>query len=148
MALEILIPNLFPSNHIRHGERTRFSESIRKGNKIHQIFPLKDMIDNIKNNKNAIIKSYASSINKPSKSILKELSKESGFGYEILHFYNESYANIHSPLRNKSNAVKYKNLCKNEGLSLDDFNSWYDNIDTTQEYIIVHFTKFRYNELL
>ena len=46
--------------------------------------------------------------------------------------------------KDKKCYVSIKDIAKNDGLSWDDFKSWFGEIKYGSEFVIIHFTDFRY----
>ena len=84
--------------------------------------------------------------------VFATLDKDSGCGVQHLTFSAVSlcegketplYATVYEPFAYKFSPVLI-DLAKNDGLSLDDFKSWFKGYDLSEPMAIIHFTKFRY----
>lgn len=71
---------------------------------------------------------------------IRKLDKDSGIGVQKLRWLTLSTVEIidNGVLLNDTQ------ICKNDGLSLDDFESWFKGYDLSEPMAIIHFTKFRY----
>lgn len=146
----ITISEIFPKTHKRAGEQTNFPLSINHYDKIHTIRTNYDFwkkrFEQIDAG-NAIL-SVRIWEGKPYNSKQHELfkyDKTRGIGIQKIKswdfekgfaFYIGKHRNI-LPL-------KIKELAKNDGLSLDDFENWFTGYDLTKSMAIIHFTDFRY----
>lgn len=76
--------------------------------------------------------------------LIATLDKYSGCVVQKLLF---EQSNINTPIVNEENWYKgyqLNTISKNDGLSLDDFKSWFRSYDLSKPMAIIHFTKFRY----
>lgn len=142
--MEIMVSKVFLPSHIRHGQSTNFVEKILSGEKIHTIRANADWQKRLKNSHVLTITTWKGAYKKSEKEIVKTITKEQGLGYELVEFYNEVFAKVTCPKTGKSVQVKYKELAKNDGLNVDDFNAWFENYDIQSPLILIHFTNFRY----
>jgi len=136
---------MFPKKHIKEKQPTLFIENIIKGIKIHTIRRNFDLWRKRMDDVNAGIAELSLRFwtGIPYKSKQKEflrLNKHSGCGYQQLDFdaalgiFIDSYDSY----------VSIKEIAKNDGLSFDDFKSWFKNYNLSETMCIIHFTNFRY----
>lgn len=141
------ISTKFPATHPRKGGETLFMDKIFSalGHEIFKIFIPK--IHTIRanfelwqkrfekiNKGEAVLELYYWS-GKPYNSkcvTICQLGKDDGIGLQ----------RIIIPLMENLTAIK--ELAKNDGLSIDDFEAWFKNYDLSEPMVIIHFTKFRY----
>lgn len=137
----IMLSKVFPKGHIREGEPTGFKEKLLSGEKIHTIrsnYELwKKRIDEVQNG-DALI-SVRQWEDKPyrSKQIeIRRFTKDDGVGIE--HIVLPEYLSLQSFLG------VYENLDRNDGLTEDDWVSWFSKAEREKPLPIIHFTSFRY----
>jgi len=153
----------FPSTHCRKGEATYFVEQIMG------LFPFEQTNSNrklhtIRNNKNnvwtkrmkkvlegkAVIDLFYWKLpggrwTKDNEQIVfATLDKDSGCGVQELGFTSNEieFPKIDTSL--KSYWINIGVLAKNDGLTIDEFKSWFKGYDLSEPLAIIHFTKFRY----
>ena len=79
--------------------------------------------------------------------VFATLDKDSGCGVQKLAFFDND---ICCPYAYEANGVgnhaihEVDDLAKNDGLSLDDFKSWFKGYDLSKPMAIIQFTNFRY----
>lgn len=140
----ISVSRFFPATHPKAGEETKFVEKIQANGlsyigefepKIHTIranYELwKKRFEKIEKGE-AVLELYYWT-GKPYNSTCKTfatLKKEDGIGLQYLYFVK--------------NNPRFPFIAKNDGLSNDDFESWFSKTDTRLPLAIIHFTSFRY----
>ncbi|MDE5869264.1 MAG: hypothetical protein K2H18_03445 [Muribaculaceae bacterium] len=137
----IILSKVFPKGHIRQGEMTGFREKLISGEKIHTIrtnYGLwRQRIKEVKNGEACI--SLRQWQDKPyrSKQIeIARLTKENGVGIESISL---------PPIGQLSYALdSFPGLDAHDGLSKEDWLSWFENAPRNQPLPIIHFTPFRY----
>ena len=161
----LAVSRTFPATHPKSGQPTNFVDSIKvslafggSGNKLHTIranYPLWDKrIKAVQEGKAVIELFYWEG--KPYKSlqlVFAKLDKDSGCGVQVLEFeemiMTESpvlitkYKGLLRIFRTKTK-IELEDIAKNDGLSLEDFKSWFRKYDLSKPMAIIHFTKFRY----
>lgn len=77
---------------------------------------------------------------------IARLTKEDGIGLQKLEFEKcrGSYGQPITKAIVRGTWVVNPMLAKNDGLSLDDWYTWFEDYDKTKPLAIIHFTKFRY----
>lgn len=145
----LTLSKVFPANHIKAGEPTRFSENLRK-TKIHTIRTnyefWRKRFDKIE--RGEAVLSIRQWVGKPygkgsTQRELCRLSYRDGIGIERLKFDGEL---LWPKVNNKTVALGI--LAKNDGLSLVDWNEWFMNYDLRKPLAVIHFTTFRYNRFV
>ena len=156
----LMVAREFPQTHQRKGEATNFVDSIKlqiafggngKKHTIRKNYPLWEKRINEVLEGNAII-SLRYWSGKPYKSPQVEfatLDKDSGCGVQLLRFPAISICERKetplSVLIDKAKSIYNIDLvAENDGLSLEDFKSWFQRYDLIKPMAIIHFTKFRY----
>ena len=166
------VSKTFPSTHHRKGEETyfvvkimsalgKFNDEIGNATRASQIIP---KLHTIRNNYElwvkrmvevqagrAVIEIYywdGKPRHKGSKQVVfAVLDKDSGCGVQELNFpikiRDWSDALVYESFSYKF-TVPISTLAKNDGLSLDDFRSWFKNYDLSTPKAIIQFTNFRY----
>ena len=144
----LTVSRTFPKTHKRAGEQTWFVEKINEagmpisdepimGKKIHTIranYELwKKRIDEVQKGNAIISIRYWSGKPYNSKQVeICQLNRFSGIGLE----------EVIIPCMNDIDHIKQ--LAKNDGLSLEDFEEWFKKYDFSKPLAIIHFTAFRY----
>lgn len=74
------------------------------------------------------------------------LTDDDGIGVQELVFLNNdiTQANIQNTELDEFEIEDYEYIAKNDGLTLDEFKSWFKGYDLSEPLVIIHFTKFRY----
>lgn len=84
------------------------------------------------------------------KIVFATIDNDSGCGVQRLLFAQNHIVNgiFHAIVSTEYGygvtVVNESDLCKNDGLSLDDFKAWFKGYDLSKPLAIIHFTKFRY----
>ena len=139
----LTISEKFPSAHNRAGDKTLFEEKIKQKSKIHTIRENYDFwkkrIDEIQAGRACLsIRKWSG---RPYRSKQIEIFNFTDVGIEklewdVLGWFVDSY----------DNDLTTKDLAKNDGLSYNDFKSWFKKYPE-KSMAIIHFTDFRYNKL-
>lgn len=146
----LTVSKVFLKGHPKAGHPTHFKEQISTGDKKHTIRQNYDywseVIDQVKAGQ--AILSVREWTGKPYRSKQEEflrLDKDSGIGYQEIFMTHSGWcweASIEGEY-----VVQLDTVCKNDGLSKSDFESWFFpdyNKNDVVSGIIIHFTKFRY----
>lgn len=77
------------------------------------------------------------------------LDKDSGCGVQELDMsiflsHSMGFVNFKELTFSGAKEIDIKTLAKNDGLSLEDFKSWFKGYDLNETMAIIHFTSFRY----
>lgn len=76
---------------------------------------------------------------------IMRLTREDGIGLQLLTFDKDSNGMISWNRFNiDGHYCEIQTVANNDGLSLDDWQSWFLNYDLSQPLAVIHFTKFRY----
>ena len=150
-----MLAKQFPSHHYKKGDPTQFYGKCLAGTKIHTIRINAKLwasrIDEV--NAGRAIISVREWSEKPYASPQQELFQMHKCGYE---FVEKSHTmGMYVVTNFESDPVwevglEYQEgfgngtIPKNDGLAIDEFNSWFKKIDTREQLIIIHFTDFRY----
>lgn len=164
------VSKIFPATHPRRGEETFFVEKIQNnenlffmsattralsevefGVKIHAIrsnYPLWEKRMKEVQDGNAVIELFYWSGN-PYRSpqvVFATLDENSGCGVQELEFYSngDGHYDIMNPTVTGSFDIDVNILSENDGLSFDDFFTWFNNYELSEPMAIIHFTEFRY----
>jgi hypothetical protein len=74
-----------------------------------------------------------------------QLDASSGIGVQEVFMYIDEVAWVWPEKTGKKHkCVSWEILCKNDGLSLEDFKEWFKHYDLYKPMAVIHFTKFRY----
>ena len=157
------VSRYFPSTHVRKGDKTEFVDSIYFGKKLHTIRNNKNNVWTKRMKKvlegKAVIDLFYWKLpggrwTKDNEQIVfARLDKNSGCGVQELIFgYDPTTFSecIDYPIilnhDKKSFDLDLKTdvIAKNDGLSLEDFKSWFKGYELSEPLAIIHFTKFRY----
>lgn len=81
--------------------------------------------------------------------VFATLDKDSGCGVQPLIFtekyiYNPTVCGEHYPKPTWYKGLNLADLAKNDGLTLNEFKSWFKGYNLSEPLAIIHFTKFRY----
>jgi len=144
----ILLSQTFPKGHPDEGKPTRFGASVVQQVKIHTIRngyedwnkKITEVLDG------EAVLSVRVWEGKPYRSKQMEilrLGKDSGIGVQKLHSYDAKTAYF---IGDKGNVlpVPLQELANNDGLSMNEWLSWFEN-NTQLPLAIIHFTDFRYS---
>jgi hypothetical protein len=139
----LTVSQRFPKGHIREGQETKFINQIASWSKIHTIRGNYELWAKRaeKINRGEAILSVRVWEGKPYNSKQREVYVFKGIGvekvqYDILlgWFINDIDSDY-----------KTEDFAKNDGLSVEDFKSWFKGKDFTEPKVIIHFSNFRYN---
>lgn len=136
----LLLAKKYPKYHKRAGEDTNFDLEFLSGNKIHTIrqnFKLWE-----KRLQSPFILSVREWKGEPYKSkqqILKNISSDK-LSYDKILVSSKSIV----ILRKTLNIVPNKSVCKNDGLTIEDFNDWFKNYPRVESMILIYFNNQRY----
>jgi hypothetical protein len=144
----IMIAKNFFKGHINAGELTNFRKKIEKGEKIHTIRPNYDLWAKriYEVNMGRAILSIREWIEKPYHSKQREIYFLTQFEVEcqqIIYSNDDCYSIPQNPF-GLTNHYNIQTIAKNDGLTPDQFNSWFKNYDLSKPMAIIHFTNFRY----
>ena len=162
----------FPASHPRAGEKTNFPEKILNGTgkpfsvfgfddlnpcinevKIHTCrknYPLwKARIEAILEGKAVLSIRYwklkGGRYTRGNRQIeICQLDKNSGIGIQKIENATYSNRNIPEVWRIEDNYFNTNKICINDGLSLKDFQDWFQDYDLSKPLAIIHFTPYRY----
>lgn len=170
----LTVSRVFPTTHKRRGEKTHFPDGIlnvlsstnpewRKyineqylsARKLHTIRSNKTgtaynrwskKIKEIQEGKAILSIRYWSGKPYNSKQVeICQLDKDSGIGVQKIWFYQSLLRFPRIQTESDSVlAVKPSFLANNDGLTIEDFESWFKGYDLSKEMAIIHFTSFRY----
>lgn len=143
----IMVSRQFAKDHIKAGKSTNFVELIQQGLKLHTLrlnYELwEKRFKEIQEGKAYLSLRYW--LDKPYKSPQEEflrLDNTDGIGIQKLTFSLGIFIDDYD------SDVSIAEVAKNDGLEWDDFKSWFGEIKYGSEYVIIHFTKFRYQNSL
>lgn len=133
----LTVSESFPKSHPKAGELTHFVDKIASGDKIHTIRKNSKLWANRaeKINSGEAVLSVRVWTGKPYRSKQKEVFSFDKIGTEFINVKKKHKYDIYT-LGNT--------FAKNDGLSVVDFNNWFD-FRPDEVYIIIHFTGFRYS---
>lgn len=145
LCYQLMISKHFPKTHNRAGELTLFEQKIKNQTKKHTIRKNYAYWEKCfkKIDKGEAYLSLREWTGRPRKSkhkILFELFNTDGIGLERLDMIQENYYEVNSTLTTKERIVQ------NDGLTLEDFDSWFPNPEG--DLALIHFTNLRYEILL
>lgn len=145
----IILSSVFPSWHLRKGEPTKFKENLR----IIKLHTLRANYDLWKRRFEEIDRGEAvlvirEWIGRPYRSKTLEiarLTKDSGIGLQQLTFDKGLYGlkSLCRPIVD-GKEVRAELLAQNDGLSFDDWSTWFANYDLSQPLAVIQFTSLRY----
>ena len=155
----------FPKTHSKSGEQTFFKEKLTNGLaqlkgdncKIHTIRSNAKLwekrISEIQKGNAILSIRYWSDKPYNSKQVeICQLDKNSGIGTQLLYFDSVTlcegketplYATVYEPFKYKF-SPNLKDLALNDGLSVEDFKEWFKKPSLLGDFVIIHFTSFRY----
>ena len=158
----IMLSRVFPDTHPRAGEDTGFKPKVLTAlnnlpcyrQKLHTIranYPLwKKRFEEVERGE-AVIK-LRQWTDRPYRSktvLIKTLTAKNGIGLQKLTMRMPDRGNLPFYVIDDCMFFSTANvLSKNDGLSLDDWQSWFKDYDWTQPLAIIHFTPFRYKACL
>lgn len=139
----IMLSKVFPKGHRREGEPTGFKEKLLSGEKIHTIrtnFPLwKKRIKEVQEGNACIsVRQWEGKPYRSKQIEVARFTKEDGVGIEMLW--------LDSIVRLKPQLNAIPGLDSHDGLSREDWLSWFRHAPTGQALPIIHFTPFRYEQ--
>ena len=149
ITYNLILSQVFPSWHLRHGAPTRFVEQLRV-TKLHTIRANATLWQ--KRFEKILLGEAELSVRvwtgKPYRSKTMEvvrLGKDSGIGFQLLTFETGLYGlrSLHRPVIDGT-LVRPELLAANDGLSLEDWQNWFQSYDVSQSMGVIHFTSFRY----
>lgn len=77
--------------------------------------------------------------------VFATLDKDSACGVQIISDFGEITAIARNSFNDtKAPIVRLEDIAKNDGLSLEDFKTWFKGYDLSKPMAIIHFTPFRY----
>jgi len=158
----IMLAKTFPATHPRAGEPTRFDEKILDGIKKVEMGtePSTWKIHTIRHNyilwrnrmeEVAVGRAFLSLrqwSGRPYHSHQVELFKlthENGVGLQhLIVFGPDFFFETEGDSRERLKFGRTEDLAENDGLSINDFDRWFQKKDMGKSMAIIHFTKFRY----
>lgn len=146
-----MLSRIFPKGHRIEGYETDFEKKVKRRDKIHTMRAVGKWPQRIKEvqDGNALL-SVREWTGKPYNSPQKELFKlfaMDGVGIEYCKRKNENFFIIQNqpyPLPSEFDIKNSITLAAKDGLTKDDFLSWFRKVEPGSEMVIIHFTKFRY----
>lgn len=145
----------YPVHHMKAGQPTDFKAKLYEGEKIHTIRGNYEYwapkIAEIQAGE--AILSLRQWLGKPyctTQVVIQELTHESNIGIQPLALFVDTIGNnksIGAWITSEDGGTKSidaRKLVKNDGLTLDDFYSWFDTPKPLENPCIIHFTDFRY----
>lgn len=144
----LTVSEVFPKKHILEGYPTNFVKQINERTKKHTIcgnYKLwEKRFKKISEGKACLSIRYWSG--KPYNSKQVEITKLhccNGIRLQKLEFI-ESLAMFSDFVLVDGELVERETIAKNDGLSIECFDSWFKNADNEKEYALIHFTGFKY----
>lgn len=139
----IMLSKVFPKGHRREGEPTGFKEKLLTRKKIHTIRSNYELweqrIKEVQNGEAYIsVRQWEDKPYRSKQIEIARFSKENGVGIE--HIYIPSRAHLNFILE------RLHGLDINDGLTREDWLSWFENAPINQFLPIIHFTPFRYHK--
>ena len=135
---QIVLPlaSRFPAGHLKGGQLTGFPEKVIKGTKIHTFredpgkweYNMKQI-----NSRNAEL-SIRRWIGRPYHTPQLEVKRLRKIGIQQVRMTWDSGKQL----------LNVEELAANDGMTLDDFVSWFFKTSDTFEGVVIHFTDFRY----
>lgn len=135
----LMISKTFPGYHPRKGEPTNFKEKILEGEKIHTIRQNYALWEKRvkKINEGKAVLSLREWEDKPRKSKQVEILQITRIGLQKIMFKSGLYVD------DRENVYRVEYLSKKDGLTIEDFNKWFNGCPEDLM-AIIHFTDFRY----
>ena len=140
----IMLSKVFPKGHRREGEPTEFKEKLIAREKIHTIRSNYELweqrIKEVQKGEACI--SVRQWEDKPYRSKQREIARftnENGVGIEYIILPEE--------LSLESFLGIYEDLDRNDGLTAEDWVSWFSQAPRNKPLPVIHFTPFRYHRL-
>ena len=137
----ITVAKRFPTTHPKSGVLTKFDESITNRTKIHTIrknVPFwASRIQDVQDGKAVLsIREWKAKPYSSKQNHLFQRTASDGVGFELAYKTPEGIV---------VNGKYYtKKVARNDGLSMNDFVDWFEEVDFYEPLIIIHFTEFRY----
>ena len=152
----IMVAKNYPKKHLREGEPTNFKEQILNGDKIHTIRQNYELWEKrIKKVQEGIaylsLREWSDSPYKSKQVEVRQLHQEDGVGIipvekrnggQIWHYCEDPTSFDFTPL--KPLGDKNLTLAKNDGLEIEDFISWFENVEKNKPLALIYFSHFRY----
>lgn len=137
----IILSKFFPKGHCREGEATGFKEKLLSGEKIHTIrtnyLLWEKRIKEVQEGKACIsVRQWEGKPYRSKQIEIARLTKDSGVGIE--------YIVLPEYLSLESFIAIYQDLDRNDGLTAEDWVSWFSQAPRDKPLPIIHFTPFRY----
>jgi hypothetical protein len=156
----MMLAKQFPAHHYKKGQPTSFKYKAAEDEKIHTIRInvgyWKKRIDEVNARKAYISirewsdKPYQKGSSQPELFRMYkcgyELICKTGYGYLVTTDIEHGEVDGKPSLTAKVAIEQETTIAQNDGLEVDDFNSWFAKIDTKEQLIIIHFTDYRYTE--
>ncbi len=138
----LTISEYFPKGHIREGQETKFINLIAKWHKIHTIRGNYELWSKRaeKINKGDAVLSIRCWTGKPYNSKQREVFVFEKIGVEKLQLDVLGWF-----INDIDSDYTIEDFAKNDGLSEEDFKSWFKGQDFTKPKAIIHFSDFRYS---
>lgn len=145
---QIVLPlaSRFPAGHLKRGQLTGFPEKVIKGTKIHTFRedPGKWAYNmELINSHNAEL-SIRRWIGRPYHTPQLEVKRLKKIGIQQVQMTWESDIEQPTVFIDGKRILNVEQLAANDGMTLDDFVSWFFKTSNTFEGVIIHFTDFRY----
>lgn len=155
-----MLSKAFPSTHPRKGEPTRFFDKFLAGQalsregwlvdpKLHTIranFPLwAKRIAEIQRGEAVLsVRQWLGAPYRSKQITIATLTAEDGVGLQQLTDLDTNAYGFYPCVRVDKRNIDKLLVAQNDGLSLEDWLSWFKNYDHTKPLAIIHFTNFRY----
>ncbi len=139
----LTVSEYFPKGHIREGEATGFVMAIAKSDKIHTIRGNYELWEKRaeKINKGEAILSVRCWTGKPYNSKQREVFAFEKIGVEKIQLDNLLGWFVNDE---DNDRITLHELAKNDGLSIEDFKSWFKGQSFNEPKAVIHFNNFRY----
>jgi hypothetical protein len=152
-TLVITLSKTFPKQHPKAGQPTGFADKIQIS-KLHtcrqNVEYWSEKIDKLKADGGVLsIRQWSGTPRRSPQETIVDIPAEN-IGYSLIEwflYYHPDYIRCWEMENGRKKSYKYINLeelASNDGLSVDDFKSWFKDYDLTKPLIMIHFTKFRY----
>lgn len=152
-----MVAKNYPKKHLREGEPTEFAEKIKRGEKIHTIRANYELwekrIKEVEAGRAYLsLRQWSDSPYKSKQVEIAQLHDINGVGIiavekrnggQIWHYNEDPTSFDFTPL--KPLGDKNITLAKNDGLEIEDFMSWFENVEKNKPLALIHFTPFRYD---
>jgi hypothetical protein len=138
----LTVSEYFPKGHIKEGQETKFVNLIARLDKIHTIRGNYELWAKRaeKINRGEAVLSVRCWTGKPYNSKQREVLVFEKIGVEKLEFDKL----LGWFINDIDSDFTLKDFAKNDGLSVEDFKSWFKGQDFTKPKAIIHFSEFRY----